>query len=179
MFKIFYPHEYVESVFSIDYEKLYQKGYRAVIFDIDNTLVPHGNDSVEEVDDLFRRIQNLGFRTLLLSNNDEERILRFLKNIDSPYICDAQKPCRENYLKSVELLGVKKEETVFVGDQIFTDILGANRSGIDSILVKFIGYKTEKKIGIRRNVEKVILRFYQWNKSCQNRLGDIQKREND
>ena len=55
MFKLFYPHEYVESVFSIDYEKLYQKGYRGIVFDIDNTLVPHGADSTPEVDRVLYR----------------------------------------------------------------------------------------------------------------------------
>ena len=53
MFTRYYPHEYVESVFTIDYRKLYDKGYRGVIFDIDNTLVEHGGDSNSEVDALF------------------------------------------------------------------------------------------------------------------------------
>lgn len=177
MFRIFYPHEYVESVFSIDYKKLYDKGYRAIIFDIDNTLVPHGKDSTKEVDELFRHIQSIGLKTLLLSNNSEERIQRFLKNIDSLYIYDAQKPDVTNYLKAVEMLQIRKEEAVFVGDQIFTDVFGANRSGIASILVQYIRRKDETKIGIRRNLEKVILKFYGWNKSCQNRLGDIEIKE--
>lgn len=178
MFKVFYPYEYVESVFSIDYDKLYNMGYRGVIFDIDNTLVPHGNDSTEKVDELFRSIHKSGLKTLLLSNNDEERIQRFIRNIDSLYICDAEKPKTGGYLKAVEMLGVKKEEAVFVGDQVFTDVLGANRSGIDNILVKYIRPKNETKIGKRRTLEKVILKFYEWNKSCQNRIGDILKEEN-
>ncbi len=176
MFKKFYPYEYVESVFSIDYDKLYHKGYRGIMFDIDNTLVPHGDDSTEDVENLFRTLQSLGFKTLLLTNNDEERVQRFLKNIDSLYICDAQKPATENYLKAVTMLNMKKEEIVFIGDQIFTDIYGANRSGIDNILVRFIGYNVETKIGIRRNLEKIVLKLYALNKSCQNRIGDIQKR---
>jgi len=177
MFKVLYPYEYVDSVFSIDYKKLYDRGYRALIFDIDNTLVPHGKDSTEEVDKLFRDIQGIGFQTFILSNNSDARIKRFLKNIESPYIYDAQKPKVDNYLKAIEMLKVKKEEAVFIGDQIFTDIYGANKCGIPNILVKFIRRKDEKKIGIRRNIEKVILKFYQWNKRCQNRLGGIQKKE--
>jgi HAD superfamily phosphatase (TIGR01668 family) len=176
MFKLFYPHEYVESVFSIDYEKLYQKGYRGIVFDIDNTLVPHGADSTPEVDEFFTVLHSLGFQTLLLSNNDEPRIRRFLKNIDSLYICDAEKPKTDNYLKAVRKMQLKKEEIVFVGDQIFTDILGANRSGIDNILVKFIGYDTETKLGIRRRLERIILTCYRFRRSCQNRIGDIEKK---
>lgn len=177
MLKKMYPFEYVEDVFSIDYNKLYNKGYKAVIFDIDNTLVPHGKDSNKEIDDLFQHIHSIGLKTLLLSNNEEKRIKRFLKNIDSMYICDAEKPKVPNYLKAIKMLGINKKEAVFIGDQIFTDIYGANRSGIDNILVKYIGYDKETKIGIRRTIEKIILKLYKMNKSCQNRIGDIQKEE--
>lgn len=177
MFKLFYPYEYVESVFSIDYNKLYDKGYKGIIFDIDNTLVHHGDDSTKKVDDLFRMIKSIGLKTLVLSNNNEERIKRFLKNIDSLYICDAQKPRVTNYLKAVEMLNIKKEEAVFIGDQVFTDILGANRSGIANILVKYIRLNDETKIGKRRQMEKIILKFYGKNKKFHNRLGDIYKRE--
>ena len=177
MFKLLYPHEYVESVFSVDYEKLYNKGYRGIIFDIDNTLVPHGKNSTREIDDLFQTIHSVGFKTLLLSNNCEERIKRFLENIDSLYIYDAGKPSITNYLNAIEMMNIKKEEAIYVGDQVFTDIYGANKSGIDSILVKYIRSKNETKIGIRRNLEKMILKFYGRNKSCQNRIGDIHIKE--
>lgn len=177
MLKILYPYEYAESVFSIDYDKLYKKGYRGILFDIDNTLVPHGNDSTKEIDDLFQAIHRSGLKTLLLSNNSEERIRRFLRNIDSLYIYDAQKPGVANYYKAIEMLNIKKEEALVIGDQIFTDIFGANRSGIDNILVKYIRPKNETKIGKRRTLEKVILKFYELNKSYQNRIGDIYKEE--
>ena len=91
MFKKFYPYEYANSVFDIDYNKLYNKGYKGIIFDIDNTLVHHGDNSTEEIDELFNKIQGIGLKTLLLSNNNEERVKRFLANINSLYICDAQK----------------------------------------------------------------------------------------
>ena len=173
MFKSLYPHEYVDSVSSIDYKKLYDKGYRGIIFDIDNTLVPHGKDSTEEIDELFKKIHAVGLKTLLLSNNSEKRVKRFLKNIDSLYIDSAQKPRVTNYLKAIELMDVKKEEAICVGDQIFTDIYGANRSGIDSVLVKYIRPKNETKIGKRRSLEKIVLNFYEKNNEYQNRIGDI------
>ena len=66
MFKKLYPYEYVESVFTIDYNKLYNNGYRGLIFDIDNTLVPHGEDSTPQIDELFKKIQKMGFKTFLL-----------------------------------------------------------------------------------------------------------------
>lgn len=175
MLKNFYPYEYVESVFSIDYEKLYNKGYKGIIFDIDNTLVPHGKESNKEIDELFQAIQEIGFKTLLLSDNGEKRINNFIKNIDTLYIANAEKPKIESYLKAVKMMKLEKNKVVYVGDQVFKDIYGANKSGIDNILVKYIGYYNKEKKGIRRNLEKVILSFYQKNKKYQNRIGDIQK----
>ena len=176
MFSRFYPYEYINSVFVIDYEKIFRKGFRAVIFDIDMTLVPHGEDSTPEVDALFKNIQAAGLKTLLLTNNDEARVKRFIKNIDTLYICDAEKPNPAAYLQAVELLGIKRNEAIFIGDQIFTDILGANKAGIANILVKYVTAYEETNIGIRRRLEKIILKLYSLS-SYKNRLGDILKEE--
>lgn len=177
MLKCFYPYEYVPDVHAIDYEKLYALGYRGILFDIDNTLVPHGKGSTPEIDALFRRIQSLGLKTVLLSNNNEARILRFLENIESPYVCDGDKPKPDGYEKALRLLDLPRERVVCIGDQIFTDIYGANRCGIPNILVHFIRKPGEKKIGIRRNLEKIVLRCYRMRRSCQHRLGDILVKE--
>lgn len=175
--KQFYPYEYAESVFAIDYEALTKAGFRAVIFDIDNTLVPHGNDSTPEIDELFRYIHSLGLKTLLLSNNSEERILRFKENIDSLYIHVADKPKPDGYNKALDMLGAEKNEAVVIGDQVFTDILGANRCGIPSILVRFIRRPDEIRIGKRRSIEQLILKTYFMRKAYCHRLGDILKKE--
>jgi HAD superfamily phosphatase (TIGR01668 family) len=179
MLKILYPYEYVESVFSIDYTKLHSKGYRGIIFDIDNTLVHHYEASTKETDELFQAIHGIGLKTILLSNADEERVKRFIEKSNSlyihNYIHDARKPSINNYLKAIKILGIKKDEALVIGDQIFTDILGANRSRIDNILVKYMRYPNEKKIGKRRTVEKFILKSYKNSKRYQNRIGDIIK----
>lgn len=177
MFWLLFPYEYVDSVFSIDYQKLVQKGYKGIIFDIDMTLVPHGADSTKEIDALFKTLHELGLKTLLLTNNSEERVRRFTKNIDTLYLCDANKPEPEGFLKAVEMMEIQKEETVYIGDQIFIDIYGANKCGIANILVHYVTAEAEKKIGIRRNLEKIILKLYRITKFYQHRLGDIQKTE--
>lgn len=179
MLSRFYPYAYADSVFSIDYAKLYKNGFRAVIFDLDNTLVHHGDNSTPEVDELFRRIHKVGLKTLLLTNNDEERVLRFMKNIDTPYICDADKPQSGAYLKAIDKLGINREEAVCIGDQMFIDIVGANRCGIPNILVHFIQLPEEKHIGKKRYIEKLILWFYRRNKKYRNRLGDIYVKKED
>ena len=116
---------------------------------------------------------------MLLSNNNQERIERFLANIDSLYISDADKPNTANYAKAVEMLELKKEEAVFVGDQLFTDIYGANRYGMASILVDFLRYENETEFGKRRALEKFILKFYRLNRKYRNRMGNICKVSSD
>lgn len=172
MFRFLYPYEYADDVFCIDYEKLYSLGYRALIFDIDNTLVHHGDDSTDEVDSLFVRLHNIGFSTLLLSNNNKARIERFMKNIDTQYVDDAYKPKKSGYIKALSMLSVKKEQAIFIGDQIFTDIYGANRCKIPSILVRFIRLPNETNFGKRRKLENFILNCYKKSKH-QHRFGDI------
>ena len=77
MLKALFPYNYVEDVFVIDYQKLYDKGFRAIIFDIDQTLVQHGEEATPEVEDLFKTLQTIGFKTFILSNNSPERIEAF------------------------------------------------------------------------------------------------------
>jgi len=170
MVKIFYPYEYLEDVFTIDYQTLHDKGFKGLIFDIDNTLVPHGADSTEQVDALFATLHAMGFHTLLLSNNNRQRIERFTKNIDTLYIEEAGKPHPQSYLKGVEMMDLKNEEVVVIGDQLFTDILGANRAHLASILVKYIGFYKKEKKGIRRNLEKIVLKLYSHSKRYQHRI---------
>ena len=160
MFSVFYPDAYVEDVFSINYKDLYIKGYRGLIFDIDNTLVKHGGDSTSQVDELFSWLHEIGFVTILLSNNSERRIQRFNKNIQSEFVAAAEKPNPLAFLRAVEMTGCRKEECVVVGDQMFTDIRGANRAGIKSVLVKYIGFYKKEWKGFHRNMERVLLWFY-------------------
>ena len=167
MLKNFYPNGYAKSVFDVDFQKLYDMGYKAIIFDVDNTLVHHGDSSNDDVDNLFRDIHKIGLKTLLLSNNDSARLERFCKNINTLYIPDAQKPNIDGYIKALNMLNVKNTEAIYIGDQIFIDIYGANKSKIDSILVHFIQIDVNEKIGIKRHIEKIILYFYKFNKKQQ------------
>lgn len=160
MLKRFYPDREVNSTYEIDFEKLYQEGYRGVIFDIDNTLVPHGAPSDERAEALFDRLRAIGFQTMLLSNNKEPRVKMFHDGVKSPYIFKAGKPGREGYHKAMELMGTDTTNTVFVGDQLFTDVWGAKRSGILSILVHPIHPKEEIQIVLKRYLERIVLYFY-------------------
>ncbi|HIZ45137.1 MAG TPA: YqeG family HAD IIIA-type phosphatase [Firmicutes bacterium] len=156
----FYPDEYVDSSYGIDYQALYDRGIRGLLFDIDNTLVPHGKPETQRAVELFRRLHGMGFETCLISNNQKPRVEPFAKALESRYLFDAHKPSRKNYLKAMEEMGTDRRTTVFIGDQLFTDVYGAKRSGIYSILVKPIHPKEEIQIVLKRYLERIVLYFY-------------------
>ncbi len=160
MFQLFYPSEYVESAYVIDYEAFYEKGYRAVIFDIDNTLVAHGAPADERSRALIARLRGLGMQVFLLSNNKEARIRLFDAGQGLPYIAKAGKPSRKNYKKAMEQMGTDCSNTLFVGDQLFTDVWGAKRTGIYHILVRPMNPKEEIQIVLKRKLEKIVLHEY-------------------
>lgn len=160
MFHRFYPDQMVRSTYDIDFEKLYRDGYRGLIFDIDNTLVPHGAPADDRARALFARLRAIGFECCLLSNNREHRVKMFNKDVKVHFISNAHKPSRTNYEKAMELMGTNKKNTIFIGDQLFTDIYGAKRTGIANILVSPIHPKEEIQIVLKRKLENVILYFY-------------------
>ena len=155
-----YPREYINSTYEIDFDKLYKQGYRGIIFDIDNTLVPHGAPADERAISLFTHLKEIGFSCMLLSNNKEPRVKMFNDAVDVDYIYKAGKPKPSGYKKAMHRLGTTTDNTLFVGDQIFTDIVGANLAGIRTILVKPIHPKEEIQIVLKRFLEKPILEFY-------------------
>lgn len=156
----FYPREWVDSTYLIPWDIWYEAGTRGVIFDIDNTLVPHGAPADDRALALFEKLHGMGMKTCLLSNNKEPRVASFAAQVSSPYIYKAGKPAVKNYYKAMERMGTAVGETLFVGDQLFTDVYGANRAGIYGILVKPINPKEEIQIVLKRYLEAVVLHFY-------------------
>ncbi len=160
MLQKFYPGEYLDSTYEIDFDRLYQEGYRGVIFDIDNTLVRHGEPADERAMALLSHLKELGFACMLLSNNKEPRVKMFNDAVQVSYIHKAGKPNPASYRRAMEQMGTNTQNTIFVGDQIFTDVYGANLAGIRSILVKPIHPKEEIQIVLKRYLEKIVLFFY-------------------
>ena len=160
MIQQFYPDEWLDSAYVIDYEKLYKEGYRGLIFDIDNTLVPHGAPADERAIALFKRLREIGFSCCLLSNNKEPRVKMFNEKIGVSYIFKAGKPGKNGYEQAMKRIGTNKKTTVFIGDQLFTDVWGARRCGIYSILVQPIARHEEIQIVLKRYLEKIVLASY-------------------
>ena len=161
MLNRFFPDAYMESAYAVPYQSLYEEGVRGLIFDIDNTLVPHGAPADVRSIELLDRLREMGFRICLLSNNDEARVELFNKDVHVHAIPDAHKPSPKNYRRAARLMEVSPEQTVFIGDQIFTDIYGAKRAGIRNILVEPIRPKEEEiQIILKRYLERIVLHFY-------------------
>ena len=169
MFQKFYPDAYLDSTYVIKFDELYRQGYRGAIFDIDNTLVPHGAPADERAKALFAHLKELGFQCCLLSNNQKPRVEMFNKEIQVHYIENAHKPSVKNYRRAMELMHTDLKSTLFVGDQLFTDVYGARRTGMYSILVKPIHPKEEIQIVLKRYLEKIVLYFYNRNQKYKNR----------
>lgn len=156
----FFPREWVDSTYQIPWQSWYESGIRGVIFDIDNTLVPHGAPADQRALALFEQLHGMGMKTCLLSNNKEPRVASFAAQVSSPYIYKAGKPSVKNYRKAMERMETTAQDTLFVGDQLFTDVYGANRAGIYGILVKPINPREEIQIVLKRYLEAVVLYFY-------------------
>ena len=171
MFKRFYPDTCADSTYLIDFEGLYQEGLRAIIFDIDNTLVEHGVKADERCIALFKRLRRIGYSTMLLSNNKEPRVKSFFDQIEATgYIYKAGKPGIKNYVRAMERMHSDRTNTLFIGDQLFTDVWGAKRAGIRTILVKPIDKKEEIQIVLKRYLERIVLYFYR--KDCAKNDGN-------
>ena len=141
-------------------KKYFDLGYRGILFDIDNTLVEHGKPATKRAVELFEELRRIGFNTCLISNNKEPRVKPFADLVKSNYIYDAHKPSTKNYRKAMELMGTTLGNSMFVGDQLFTDVYGANRAGMYTILVKPIDKKEEIQIVLKRKLERIVLHFY-------------------
>ncbi|MDO5156100.1 MAG: YqeG family HAD IIIA-type phosphatase [Eubacteriales bacterium] len=154
-----YPNRYFDKKEDVPFEKLYQQGFRGVIFDIDNTLVPHDAPADEKAIALIQQLKQIGYQICLLSNNKEERVASFNEPLQVHYVYKGGKPLKRGYLQALDKLGTNLEHTLFVGDQIFTDIWGARRVGLYSVLLDPINPKEEIQIVLKRIPEK----YVKWN----------------
>jgi HAD superfamily phosphatase (TIGR01668 family) len=137
------PDLFVESVYEIDLQALRARGVRGIITDLDNTLV--GWDEPDATPKLMQWLDDVrdeyGIKVCIVSNNNNQRVESFARPLNIPFIAKARKPRNLPFVRALEVLGTKVEETVVIGDQIFTDVLGGNRMGMYTILVSPVAEK--------------------------------------
>ena len=127
-----------DNIYEVSGEALARRGIKLLLADLDNTLVPYGVPLPDEKVKNWRdELHANGITLFILSNNRHESRPRiFAEGLDVPYIGHAAKPWKRSFLKAMEDMRVTKEQTAIIGDQIFTDVLGGNRAGVSTILVK-------------------------------------------
>ena len=154
----FIPDVYGQSIFTIDYKKLKKNGIKCLLFDLDNTLVPYTIDEVpQKIKDLFAVLSN-DFKLIIISNSSKNRLRPFKEKLNVDCSFSSRKPFKKKYKKIMDLYHFTEDEIAAIGDQLLTDILGANRMGFTSILVNSLAPFEPFPTRINRFFEKKILK---------------------
>lgn len=155
---IFIPDIYQKSIYTINYKKLKKNGIKCLLFDLDNTVAPYKvSEPDTKVKELFARLQD-DFKVIIISNNTKNRLRPFKEKLNVDVAFNSKKPFKKKYKKILELYNFKIAEVACIGDQILTDVLGANRMGFTSILVNRVAKYETIPTKINRFFESFILR---------------------
>ncbi|MBE6154082.1 MAG: YqeG family HAD IIIA-type phosphatase [Firmicutes bacterium] len=154
----FVPDMYQKNIYDIDYQKLKKKGIKCLLFDLDNTLVPVNVDiPTKKIKELFNYLER-DFKVIIISNSNKKRLIPFKEGLNVDVAASAKKPFKTKYVKIMEMYKFKEHQIAAIGDQLLTDIGGANNMGITSILVNPIGEYEKFGTKINRFIEGFIKR---------------------
>ncbi len=163
VFDVLRPRVFASSIYHIDVSGLWDAGYRAVLTDLDNTLVEWNSPTATpQLVAWLEQLRERGFQVAIISNNKESRVVSFARPLGIPAFYAARKPKRAAFLRALEMMSVKAKETVMIGDQVFTDILGGNRMGMYTIMVQPIHRREAGGTRLMRLFERVVLREKPW-----------------
>ena len=156
-----YPKEYLNSVKDISIDFLKENNIKGIILDVDNTLITLDKNMPDGIEKWTEKMKSSGIKLCIVSNsNHKEKVEGVAKKIDIPFIFFAKKPLKSGFRRAQKLLDLNEENIAAVGDQIFTDVIGANRCKMFSILVKPIEEKDYLITRIKRPIEKMIVNKY-------------------
>ena len=166
--KLFNPDEYLRSVTDIDLAALKRRGIKALLIDLDNTLVPWKSNVIyPKVAEWVQKAHHLGLKMCIVSNaGSRKRIQRLAKEFGIDYAKGPWKPRSGGFRSAMKLLGVGPKQSVVIGDQIFTDILGGNRLGLYTILVRPMHWREFAGTKISRLFELILLNIFKTNEPC-------------
>jgi uncharacterized protein len=153
------PNNYFQSIFEIPYQTLKKQGINSLFFDLDNTIISYDQVELnqEQIDYLNKLAKD--FTIFILSNTNKKRVSTALKNTNFKYIWHAKKPLSFGFKKALKMINKTKSEVIMIGDQLMTDILGANSIGIKTILVKSVKRKSDHKITkFNRKLENIMIK---------------------
>ncbi len=162
----FVPEYRFDTFDNADADFLKSIGARGIILDIDNTLEPYENDMPGEcVVAWLKSLSDNGIRAAIVSNNGRERVEIFNRELKLPAYYKARKPFKKNLLRAMADMNTTPNETVLIGDQVFTDVWAAHNAGIKAILVPPIKDKRDAFTRFKRWLEKPILKKYEKRKN--------------
>lgn len=152
------PDYYYNNIFDINYDKLKENNIKYLFFDVDNTILPYTeNYPQEKVINLFNKLKKDGFVCILFSNSNSKRIINIKNRLDIDAYTSSMKPLKKNYKKVVKMY--KRENSIFIGDQIMTDVFGAKRNNFKVILLDRIDNIEPITTKIWRFLEKKVIKI--------------------
>jgi len=160
--KILRPKVYLHSIYNVDLKKLKKaQKIKGIIVDLDNTLVPYGQEEIDsKVRDWVKEALKLDFKLCIISNSNSKRTKRIAQLLNIPYYSKFFKPLKICFNKGLKILGTGQEETIVIGDQIFTDVWGGNRAKLFTILVTPLIPQDSRWTYPQRTLERIILTFW-------------------
>lgn len=160
-----YPKGYFNSVRDIKIEYLKENKIDAIILDVDNTLIDYYKNFPNGTKEWVEDIKKHGIKFCILSNSNKiAKVREVAEQIEVPYFYFAKKPLKSGFKKAKKLLNINNEHIAVIGDQIMTDIIGANRCKMFSILVKPIKEQDILITKIKRPLENLVIKKYLKNK---------------
>jgi HAD superfamily phosphatase (TIGR01668 family) len=155
---VFRPDAYAPRISAISLERLAAENVHALIFDLDNTSVGYGSDDIpEDIMAWILEARERGFSLALVSNNFTARVQRVSNELGVFAIAGALKPLPNGFLRALHVLGTAKAQTVVIGDQIFTDCLGARLAGLRMILTEPLESHDWAGTRVLRFLERVMM----------------------
>jgi HAD superfamily phosphatase (TIGR01668 family) len=160
---VFCPRRYCATgVTEVLVHELHERGIDTVLLDLDNTLVGwQKSDVADEVREWIRTLKEGGMKLCLVSNTRHgKRLIALSEELDIPYVRRAWKPRKKGFLTAMEDLGAEPSKTIMIGDQMFTDVLGGNRLGIYTIMVRPMARREFLGTKISRALEYLLLSWF-------------------
>lgn len=158
---IFCPDYIFKSVDRISPEFLRERGIRALVLDVDNTLTAHGSQELSpEIADWIGRMRAAGIAMRISSNNTAARVRPFAEKLGLPFVSFSLKPATRGLRIARRAFGVKKSEMALVGDQVFTDMFAAKFYGIKVLMVEPLAPDIKWSIRLKRRLERPFLAQY-------------------
>ncbi len=152
------PTSFANRINDISFEVLQKDGIVGIIVDLDNTLVGYRIKAPEQaVTQWVRDAAQRGFKVVMVTNNATSWARNIALHLNIPCIPNARKPSPRGFLRAMRLIETDRRSTVVIGDQLFTDVLGAKLFGMKVILTEPIVPREEWWMRFLRFFERLVL----------------------